>query len=424
MSEKVLEKDNVIEFEKKIPDIRKDFPILNRKINEVPLVYFDNAATSQKPESVINEMRRYFEEYNSNVHRVGHTMGQEASVAYEETRQKISKLINSKTDKEIIFTSNATESINLVSWSWGRENIQEGDEIIVSIMEHHSNFIPWQQLAIEKKAILKIVDIKDNYEFDINSFKSLITEKTKIVAVTMMSNVLGSITPVKEICEIAHKYNAKVLIDASQSVTQMKIDVQDIDCDFMVFTGHKMCGPTGIGVLYGKYEILEKMPPFLMGGGMIVTVTQNESVWEAPPQRFEAGTPKIAEVIGLGKAIDYLNDLGIENIREYEKYLTHYLIEKLSEIEGITIYGPIDPDKRGSAVAFKIGNIHSHDIGSLLDELGIAVRIGHHCAMPLHQKLNIDRTIRASLYFYNTKQEVDYFINSLKKAVKIFKKFI
>lgn len=424
MSEKVLEKNILIDFEKNINEIRKDFPILNRKINELPLVYFDNAATSQKPSIVIDEMKRYFEEYNSNVHRVGHTMGQESSIAYEETRQKLAKLINSKTDKEIIFTSNATESINLVAWSWGRNNINEGDEIIVSIMEHHSNFIPWQQLALEKKAVLKIIDIKENYELDMDSFKSLITDKTKLVAITMMSNVLGTITPVKEICEIAHEYNAKVLIDASQSVTQMKIDVQDIDCDFMVFTGHKMCGPTGIGVLYGKYEILENMPPFLMGGGMIVTVTAQESTWEAPPQRFEAGTPRISEVIGLGKAIDYLNKIGIENIREYEKYLTHYLIERLSEIEGLEIYGSKDTEKRGSAVAFKIGNIHSHDIGALLDELGIAVRIGHHCAMPLHQKLNIDRTIRASLYFYNTKQEVDYFINSLKKAVKMFKKFL
>lgn len=421
MIEKVLEKT---ELEKKFIELRKDFPILNRKVNEKNLVYFDNAATSQKPNVVIDSIKKYFEEYNSNVHRVGHTLGQEASVAYEQGREKVSNFINAKIDQEIIFTSNATEAINLVAWSWGRNNINEGDEIIISIMEHHSNFIPWQQLAKEKNAVLKVIDIDSDYQLDMNSFKSLITDKTKIVAITMMSNVLGTITPIKEICEIAHKYNSKVLVDASQSITQMKINVQELDCDFMVFTGHKMCAPTGIGVLYGKYDILDSMPPFLMGGGMITTVSVNESHWEGVPQRFEAGTPKISEVIGLGKAIDYLNEIGIENIRKYEKHLTKYLINKLLEIESLKIYGTSDIEKRGSAVSFTIGKIHPHDIGSLLDEFGIAVRIGHHCAMPLHEKLSIDKSIRASLYFYNTIEEIDYFINSLKKAVKMFNKFI
>ncbi|MFN8577853.1 MAG: cysteine desulfurase [Candidatus Sericytochromatia bacterium] len=421
MIEKVLEKT---ELEKKFIELRKDFPILNRKVNEKNLVYFDNAATSQKPNVVIDSIKKYFEEYNSNVHRVGHTLGQEASVAYEQGREKVSNFINAKIDQEIIFTSNATEAINLVAWSWGRNNINEGDEILISIMEHHSNFIPWQQLAKEKNAVLKVIDIDSDYQLDMNSFKSLITDKTKIVAITMMSNVLGTITPIKEICEIAHKYNSKVLVDASQSITQMKINVQELDCDFMVFTGHKMCAPTGIGVLYGKYDILDSMPPFLMGGGMITTVSVNESHWEGVPQRFEAGTPKISEVIGLGKAIDYLNEIGIENIRKYEKHLTKYLINKLLEIESLKIYGTSDIEKRGSAVSFTIGKIHPHDIGSLLDEFGIAVRIGHHCAMPLHEKLSIDKSIRASLYFYNTIEEIDYFINSLKKAVKMFNKFI
>lgn len=421
MSEKVLEKPAL---ESKVAEIRKDFPILNRKINGKPLVYFDNAATSQKPSVVLDEMKRYFEEFNSNVHRVGHMLGQEASLAYEQARDKVSSLINTKTDKEIIFTSNATEAVNLVTWSWGRENIQEGDEIIISVMEHHSNFIPWQQLAKEKKAVLKLIDIDNNFELDMEQYKTLLSDKTKLVAVTMMSNVTGTIVPVKEVTELAHQVGAKVLVDASQSVTQMKIDVVDIDCDFMVFTGHKMCGPTGIGVLYGKYEVLEKMPPFLMGGGMITTVSLQDSLWEAPPQRFEAGTPKISEAIGLGKAIDYLNQLGIENIRSYEKYLTQYLINKLSEIEGLKIYGPLDINKRGSAVSFTVGNIHPHDLGTLLDEFGIAVRIGHHCAMPLHEKLCITKSVRASLYFYNTIEEVDYFIQSLKKAVKIFQKFV
>jgi cysteine desulfurase/selenocysteine lyase len=411
-------------LKKEISEIRQDFPILQRKINGKPLVYFDNAATSQKPESVINEIKKYFEEFNSNVHRVGHTLGQEASLAYETARKKVSDFINAKSEKEIIFTSNATEAINLVAYSWGKENIKEGDEIIVTIMEHHSNFIPWQQLAKEKKAMLKIVNINDNYELDIEHYKSLLSSKTKLVAVTMMSNVLGTLNPVKEIAAIAHNYNAKVLVDASQSVAQMKTDVQDIDCDWMVFTGHKMCGPTGIGVLYGKYEILEKMPPFLMGGGMITTVSIEDSAWEHPPQKFEAGTPKISEVIGLGKAVDYLNEIGMENIREHEKYLTSYLLGKLSKIDSLTVLGPLDIEKRGGAVAFSIKNIHPHDIGTILDECGIAVRIGHHCAMPLHQKLGIPLTIRASLFFYNTKEEVDYFIESLQKAINIFKKFM
>ncbi len=411
-------------FKKEISEIRKDFPILKRKINEKPLVYLDNAATSQKPESVINELKRYFEEYNSNVHRVGHTMGQEASLAYETARKKVSSFINADSEKEIIFTSNATDAINLVAYSWGKENIHEGDEIIISIMEHHSNFIPWQQLAKEKKAILKVLDINENYELDIEQLKSLLSSKTKLLAITMMSNVLGTLNPVKEISELAHKYNAKILIDASQSVAQMPTDVQDIDCDWMVFTGHKMCGPTGIGVLYGKYEILEKMPPFLMGGGMITSVSIDDSAWELPPQRFEAGTPRISEAIGLGKAIDYLNELGMENIRKYEKYLTSYLLDKLTKIDNLTVLGPLNIEKRGGAVAFSLKNIHPHDIGTILDECGIAVRIGHHCAMPLHQKMGIPLSIRVSLFFYNTKEEIDYFIESLQKAINIFKRFL
>ncbi len=421
MSEKVLEKSDL---KNSVDQIRKDFPILNRKINGKNLVYFDNAATSQKPQVVIDKMRSYFEEYNSNVHRVGHTLGQEASVAYENSREKISEFINAKSSKEIIFTSNATESINLVAYSWGKDNIKENDEIIVTIMEHHSNFIAWQQLAKEKGAILKVVDINADYELDMYQLKSFLSEKTKLIAVTMMSNVLGTINPVKEITSLAHQYNAKVIVDASQSVMQMNLDVQDIDCDFLVFTGHKMCGPTGIGILFGKYEILETMPPFMMGGGMINLVTLGETTWENPPQRFEAGTPRISEVIGLGESIDYLNKIGIANIRNYEEELTSYLISRLKEIETLTIYGPKDMSKRGAAVAFGIKGIHPHDIGTILDECGIAVRVGHHCAMPLHKKLDIPASIRASLYFYNTKEEIDYFMESLKKAVRIFHKFM
>lgn len=413
-------KKEMIDIEK----IRADFPILKRKINDRDLVYFDNGATSQKPSSVIEKMKNYYEYSNANVHRVGHVLGQESSLAYEQAREKVAGFINAQNPKEIIFTGNATESVNLLAYSWGKTNIAEGDEIIVSIMEHHANFIPWQQLAKEKKAILKVIDIDSNYELDLEQLKQTLSSKTKLVAITMMSNVLGTITPIKEIATLTHQVGAKLVVDASQSVPQMKTDVQDLDCDWMVFTGHKMCGPTGIGVLYGKYELLETMPPFLMGGGMITSVTIEDAKWELPPQRFEAGTPKIAEAIGLGEAIDYLNEIGIENIHNYEKTLNQYFLDKLSKIEHITIYGSLDVEKRGSAIAFSVGKIHPHDIGTLLDECGIAVRIGHHCAMPLHSKLGVSATIRASLYFYNTFEEIDYFITSLNKALRIFKKFL
>lgn len=413
-------KKELIDIEK----IRADFPILKREINGRDLVYFDNGATSQKPSSVIEKMKSYYEHSTANVHRVGHVLGQESSLAYEEAREKVAGFINAKNPKEIIFTGNATEAVNLLAYSWGKNNITEGDEIIVSIMEHHANFIPWQQLAKEKKAILKVIDIDSNYELDLEQLKQTLSPKTKLVAITMMSNVLGTITPIKEIATLTHQVGAKLVVDASQSVPQMKTDVQDLDCDWMVFTGHKMCGPTGIGVLYGKYELLETMPPFLMGGGMITSVTIEDSKWELPPQRFEAGTPKIAEAIGLGEAVDYLNSIGIENIHNYEKTLNQYFLDKLSKIEHVTIYGPLDSEKRGSAIAFSVGKIHPHDIGTLLDECAIAVRIGHHCAMPLHSKLGVSATIRASLYFYNTFEEIDYFITSLNKALRIFKKFL
>jgi cysteine desulfurase/selenocysteine lyase len=403
--------------------IREDFPILNKKINGKNLVYFDNAATSQKPKSVIDSIVSYYQEYNSNVHRTGHSLGIEASISYENARKKVADFLGAN-NNEIIFTSNATESINLVYYSWGKENILKGDEIIVSIAEHHSNFIPWQQLAKEKNAVLKVVNINDNYELDLEHYKSLISEKTKMVAITMMSNVLGTITPIKEIVEIAHKYNAKVLVDASQSVPQMEVNVKNLDCDFLVFTGHKICGPTGIGVLYGKESILKNMKPFLYGGGMITNVTINDSEWEEIPQKFEAGTPKISQAISLGYAIDYITSIGINNIRCYEKELNSYLINKLLEIDNLKIIGPIDVNKRGSAVSILIDKIHSNDIGTILNEYGIAVRVGHHCAIPLHTYLRIPHTLRISTYFYNTKEEIDYFINSLNKSISMLRKFL
>lgn len=403
--------------------IREDFPILKTKINDKDLVYFDNAATSQKPKLVIDSIINYYQEYNSNVHRTGHYLGTKSSIAYEESREKIANFINAK-NNEIIFTSNATEAINLVAYSWGKENISQDDEIIVSIAEHHSNFIPWQQLAKEKNAKFKVVNINENYELDLEHYKSLISEKTKIVAITMMSNVLGTIMPIKEIVEIAHKYNAKVIVDASQSAPQMKINVKDLDCDFLAFTGHKICGPTGIGVLYGKENILNDMKPFLYGGGMITTVNIEDSEWEKSPQRFEAGTPKISEAIGLGYAIDYINSIGIDNIRNYEKEINSYLINKLLEIDNLKIIGPTDVTKRGSAVSISVDKIHSHDLGTILDEFGIAIRVGHHCAIPLHNYLKIPHTLRISTYFYNTKEEIDYFIKSLNKAINMFRKFL
>ncbi len=400
--------------------IRDDFPVLKRYVNDKPLVYFDNAATSQKPNVVIDAIDRYYREYNANIHRGIHKLAEEATLAHEEAREKIAKFVNAKRTEEIIFTRNATESINLVAYSWGRANIRSGDKIVLTIMEHHSNIVPWQLLAQEKDAKVEFVKIDGNGELREDEVQELIDEKTKLVCVTHASNVLGTINPVKDIGRVAHRYGAMFLIDAAQSVPHMAVDVRDIDCDFAAFSGHKMLGPTGIGVLYGKSELLESMPPFLGGGEMIREVHTTGATWKDLPYKYEAGTPNISGAIGLGAAVDYLRGIGMRNVHDYEKEITSYALEQMKQVEGLVIYGPMDVERRVGVVSFNLGDIHPHDLASILDEEGVAIRSGHHCAQPLIEFLELPATSRASFYIYNTKEEVDVFINALEKARKLF----
>jgi len=400
--------------------IRPDFPILHQEINGQPLVYLDNAATSQKPLVVINALKDYYENYNSNVHRGVHTLSAKATDAYEAARDKIAAFINAASRQEIVYTRNATEAINLVAYSWG-SNLQKGDEIILSVMEHHSNLVPWQLLAQRTGAVLKFVDLTATEEFDFAHFKSLITEKTKLVSVVHVSNTLGCINPVQEIITLAHQHGAKVLIDACQSVPHMPVDVQAMDCDWLVASGHKMCAPTGIGFLYGKLELLRSMPPFLGGGEMITDVYFDHSTYADSPNKFEAGTPAIAEAIALGAAVDYLTGIGMDKIHNYETELTDYLFAQLEKIPGIRIYGPKPTvAARAALAAFTVGDVHPHDLSTLLDESGVAIRSGHHCTQALHRHLHIASTARASLSFYNTREEIDIFITALQETVEFF----
>ena len=400
--------------------IRPDFPILHQEINGQPLVYLDNAATSQKPLIVINALKDYYENYNSNVHRGVHTLSAKATDAYEAARDKIAAFINAASRQEIVYTRNATEAINLVAYSWG-SNLQKGDEIILSVMEHHSNLVPWQLLAQRTGAVLKFVDLTATEEFDFAHFKSLITEKTKLVSVVHVSNTLGCINPVQEIIAVAHEHGAKVLIDACQSVPHMPVDVQAMNCDWLVASGHKMCAPTGIGFLYGKLELLRSMPPFLGGGEMITDVYFDHSTYADSPNKFEAGTPAIAEAIALGAAVDYLTGIGMDKIHNYETELTDYLFAQLEKIPGIRIYGPKPTvAARAALAAFTVGDVHPHDLSTLLDESGVAIRSGHHCTQALHRHLHIASTARASLSFYNTREEIDIFITALQETVEFF----
>ncbi|MGA3109662.1 MAG: cysteine desulfurase [Candidatus Bathyarchaeia archaeon] len=400
--------------------IREDFPVLKRYVNDKPLVYFDNAATSQKPKVVIDAIVRYYGEYNANIHRGIHKLAEEATLAHEEAREKIAKFVNAKRTEEIIFTRNATESINLVAYSWGRANIRSGDKIVLTIMEHHSNIVPWQLLAQEKGAKIEFVKLDGNGELREDEVQELIDEKTKLVCVTHASNVLGTINPVKDIGRVAHRYGAMFLIDAAQSVPHMTVDVRDTDCDFAAFSGHKMLGPTGIGVLYGKSALLETMPPFLGGGEMIREVHTTGATWKDLPYKYEAGTPNISGAIGLGAAVDYLRGIGMRNVHDYEKEITSYALERMKQVDGLVIYGPMDVERRVGVVSFNLGDIHPHDLASILDEEGVAIRSGHHCAQPLMEFLELPATSRASFYIYNTKEEVDVFINALAKARKLF----
>jgi cysteine desulfurase/selenocysteine lyase len=400
--------------------IREDFPILKRRVNGKPLVYFDNAATSQKPSVVIEAIRRYYSEYNANIHRGIHKLAEEATLAHEEAREKVAKFINANRTEEIVFVRNATEAMNLVAYTWGQTNIGSGDKIVLTIMEHHSNIVPWQLLAQKKNAKIEFVKIDEKGFLKLDEMREAIDENTKLVCVTHASNVLGTINPVSEIAKLAHNKGALVLVDAAQSVPHMRVNSREMDCDFMAVSGHKMLGPTGIGVLYGKTRLLENMPPFLGGGEMIKEVHTSGATWKDLPYKYEAGTPNIAGAIGLGAAVDYLRKIGMENVQEHEKEITGYAISKMSQVKGLTIYGPRDVEHRVGVVSFNLGDIHAHDLASIMDEEGIAIRSGHHCAQPLMEFLNIPAASRASFYIYNTKEEVDIFINALEKARKLF----
>ncbi|MDX2213453.1 MAG: SufS family cysteine desulfurase [Oculatellaceae cyanobacterium bins.114] len=403
--------------------LRADFPILDQQIHGKPLIYFDNAASSQKPKAVIEALQYYYEHDNANVHRGVHTLSSRATDAYEGARDKVAAFVNAASRNEIVYTRNASEAINLVAYTWGTSNLQVGDEIILSVMEHHSNLIPWQMLAQRTGAVLKFVELTETQEFDLDHFKSLLSDKTKLVSVVHVSNTLGCINPVQEITALAHHYGAKVLIDACQSVPHMPIDVQAIACDWLVASGHKMCAPTGIGFLYGKLDVLRSMPPFLGGGEMIADVFLDHATYADLPHKFEAGTPAIAEAIALGAAVGYLSDIGMDAIHAYEAELTAYLWQQLQLISELRLLGP-RPDANGEGRAalasFTAGAVHPHDLSTILDQAGIAIRAGHHCTQPLHRHLGAQSTARASLYFYNTRDEIDTFIASLKEAIDFF----
>jgi cysteine desulfurase/selenocysteine lyase len=403
--------------------VRSDFPILNQQIHGHPLVYLDNAATSQKPIAVLNALQHYYEFDNANVHRGVHTLSARATDAYEGARDKIAALVNARSRQEIVYTRNASEAINLVAYSWGLSNLQPGDELILSVMEHHSNLVPWQMIAAKTGAVLKFVELTATEEYNFDQFKSLLSEKTKFVTVVHVSNTLGCINPIKEICVEAHRFGAKVLVDACQSVPHMNVDVQDLDCDWLVASGHKMCAATGIGFLYGKLDLLQEMPPFMGGGEMIAEVFLNHSTYADLPHKFEAGTPAIAEAIALGAAVDYLTNIGMDTIHAYEEELTAYLFQQLESVPNLRIYGP-KPDADGSGraalAAFTVKDIHANDLSTLMDQSGVAIRSGHHCTAPLHRYLNANATARASLYFYNTYAEIDVFIAALKEAIEFF----
>jgi cysteine desulfurase/selenocysteine lyase len=404
-----------------IEQIRRDFTILDRQVRGKPLVYLDNAATTQKPRQVIDALVHYYEHYNANIHRGLHTLAEEATLAYEASRQKTGRFINAEhPGEEIIFTRNTTESINLVANAWGRKFLKPGDEIVFTAMEHHSNLIPWQLIAQATGAKLRYIEIDDDGKLIWDDVLAKIGERTKIVAITQMSNVLGTINPIKEIARIAHRYGAVVLVDGAQSVPHMPVDVRDLDCDFLAFSSHKMLGPTGVGVLYGKRDLLNAMDPYMGGGEMILRVTYESSTYAALPNKFEAGTPNIADVIAFGAALDYLEGIGMDAVREHEMAITQHAIDVLQAVEGVTVYWPKDAREKGGAVAFNYGELHPHDLSQVLDQQGIAIRAGHHCAQPLMRRLGCVATARASFYLYNREDEVDALVDGLGAADRIF----
>lgn len=401
-------------------EIRKDFPILQRKTHDsVPLVYLDSTATSQKPLAVIEAMNEYYRRSNANIHRGVHTLAEEATAMYEEAREKIAKFINAPSAKQVIYTRNATESINLVAYTWARANLKAGDLVILTEMEHHSNLVPWLMLQAERGIELDFIPVTEDGLLDLEAYKSLLSRTPKLVAFTHMSNVLGTINPAADIIRMAHSAGAITVVDAAQSVPHLKVDAQALDADFLAFSAHKMCGPTGIGALYGKAELLESMPPFLGGGDMIKEVKLRSFRPNTLPHKFEAGTPAIAEAVGFGVAVDYLTKVGMDNIAAHEHEITEYALERLEEIPGVKLFGP-SADKKGGVAAFTFEGVHPHDVAQILDRDGIAVRAGHHCAQPLHEKFGIPATSRASFYLYNTKEEVDLLVNGIYKVKELF----
>ncbi len=404
-----------------VEQIRRDFPILERKVRGRPLVYLDNAATTQKPRQVIDALVHYYEHYNANIHRGLHTLAEEATAAYEGARVKAGRFINAAApEQEIIFTRNTTESLNLVANAWGRKFLEPGDEILFTAMEHHSNLVPWQMIALETGAKVRYIEIDDDGRLIGDDVRAKINERTKVVAITQMSNVLGTINPVREIAELAHRAGAIVVVDGAQSVPHMPVDVRELGCDFLAFSSHKMLGPTGVGVLYGTREALDAMDPFLGGGEMIKRVTYERSTYADLPNKFEAGTPNIADVIAFGAAIDYLEALGMEAVREHEIAITQYAIDRLSAMDGVKVYGPREAADKGGAVTFNYRDIHPHDLSQVLDQYAVAIRAGHHCAQPLMRRLDAVATARASFYLYNRHDEVDALIEGIRASDRIF----
>ena len=402
-------------------ELRNDFPIFKKKINGKDLVYLDNASTTQKPYSVINSITDFYSNYNSNIHRAVYQLAEEATELYEQSRKKIANFINVRPE-EIIFTRNTTESINLIAHSWARSNLKKDDIIAITEIEHHSNIVPWQILCQEIGTRLEYVGIDESGFLDVEYLIELISSrKVKLVSISHMSNVLGTIVPIERIIKTAHQYKIPVIVDGAQSVPHMPVDAKNLDCDFLVFSAHKMLGPTGVGVLYAKKELLEKMKPFMGGGDMIKEVFKFHTNYNEVPYKFEAGTPNIADVVGFGAAVDYLEKIGMENIRKYEIYLTEYALESMQSLKYITIYGPMDSKFRGGVISFNIADIHPHDLATIMNDHGIAIRSGHHCAQVLMQRLDVPATSRASFYIYNTKEEIDKFVNAIKEAGRIFK---
>ncbi|HEY3056274.1 MAG TPA: cysteine desulfurase [Thermoanaerobaculia bacterium] len=402
-----------------VESIRRDFPILSRSIRGNPLVYLDNAATTQKPQAVIDRLVRYYAEENSNVHRGVHYLSEVATAAYEEARTTVKRFIDARSEKEIVFTRGTTESINLVMQSWGRRNIKAGDEVLISAIEHHSNIVPWQLLCEEKGAKLRVAPVNDHGELIVDEFARLLDERVKIVAVGHASNALGTINPIKKLISLAHANGSLIIIDGAQGVPHMNVDVQDLDCDFYAFSGHKVYGPTGVGVLYGREKLLDEMPPWQGGGDMILSVSFEKTTYNALPYKFEAGTPNIAGVIGLAAALDYVGSIGLDNIAAYEHDVLLYATRRLQEIEGLRIIGTA-ADK-AAVISFVLEGVHPHDIGTVLDQHGVAIRTGHHCAQPLMMRFNVPATGRASFGLYNTREEADSLVHGLRRVIEVFR---